>query len=103
MERIIKPVNELAGAVPFRFRITASVTITNAGTVVFGVIEAGTVHIGDRLQVMSGGPGPIATVSPIDPAHRIVPPDPPVSALLMPELDVSEFQPGDLLVSTGNW
>jgi hypothetical protein len=28
-------------------------------------------------------------------------PDPPVCALVMPELDVSDIQPGDPLVSTG--
>ena len=66
---------------PFVLNVEGAFRITGRGTVVMGVIEQGTLHIGDQLEVIQ--PGGAATAAPLrvqclgfDPAVRVPDRDP---------------------------
>ena len=61
---------------PFVLKVESAFRITGRGTVVMGVIDQGTVHIGDYLEVIQ--PGSAAAAAPlrlqclgVDPAPRV--------------------------------
>ncbi|WP_327139032.1 hypothetical protein [Nocardia sp. NBC_01327] len=87
----------------FRFLVDSVFTITGRGTAVIGVIEAGTVSIGDLLRVIKadGKPGPAATCRAIEGVYRAGrnPGDPAPVGLIVPELQKNDLAPGDLLIT----
>ncbi|MFD3506511.1 hypothetical protein [Nocardia sp. NPDC058666] len=87
----------------FRFHVDAVFTVTGRGTVAAGYIESGEVTAGDQLQVVraNGQEGPSAVCLAIDGFTRrdAQPGQPAQVGIVFRELQISDFEPGDVIVS----
>ena len=95
---------------PFVLNVEGAFRITGRGTVVMGVIEQGTLRIGDHLEMIQ--PGSAATVAPlrvqclgVDPAPRVTGRDPalgyPIAILIGPDIEPDAIPAGAKLQVAG--
>jgi len=95
---------------PFVLNVESAFRITGRGTAVMGVIDQGTLHIGDHLEVIQ--PGSAATAAPlrvqclgVDPAPRVTGRDPalgyPIAILIGPDIEPEAIQAGAKLQVAG--
>lgn len=83
----------------FRFLVSAVFTITGRGTVAAGIVESGDVRTGDLVAVIHGDARRVVTCQGVE-GMRVTPPtNPPTIGLLLPELELSDASPGDVIVS----
>jgi translation elongation factor EF-Tu-like GTPase len=89
-----------AAAEDFRFVVKEAFTLTGRGTTVVGRIEAGVVHVGDLLRLEREGNGRTFACEGIS-GVRVAdwhPDEPATVALLVPSLDKTDIQPGDVFL-----
>jgi hypothetical protein len=95
---------------PFVLTVESAFRITGRGTVVMGVIDQGTVHVGDCVEVIR--PGSAATVAPlrfqyrgVDPAPRVTGRDPalgyPIAIFVGPGIEPDAIPAGAKLQVAG--
>jgi len=95
---------------PFVLNVESAFRITGRGTAVMGVIDQGTLHIGDHLEVIQ--PGSAATAAPlrvqclgVDPAPRVTGRDPalgyPIAILIGPDIEPDAIPAGAKLQVAG--
>jgi elongation factor Tu len=95
---------------PFVLKVESAFRITGRGTVVMGVIDQGTLHIGDHLEVIQ--PGGAATAAPlrfqclgVDPAPRVTGRDPalgyPIAIFIGPDIEPEAIPAGVKLQVAG--
>ncbi len=95
---------------PFVLKVESAFRITGRGTVVMGVIDQGTLHIGDHLEVIQ--PGSAATAAPlrfqclgVDPAPRVTGRDPalgyPIAIFIGPDIEPRAIPAGVKLQVAG--
>jgi hypothetical protein len=95
---------------PFVLKVESAFRITGRGTVVMGVIDQGTLHIGDHLEVIQ--PGSAATAAPlrfqclgVDPAPRVTDRDPalgyPIAIFIGPDIEPDAILAGAKLQVDG--
>jgi hypothetical protein len=95
---------------PFVLNVESAFRITGRGTVVMGVIDQGTLHIGDHLEVIQ--PGSAATAAPlrfqcrgVDPAPRVTGRDPalgyPIAIFIGPDIEPEAIPAGVKLQVAG--
>jgi len=88
---------------PFVLNVESAFRITGRGTVVMGVIDQGTLRIGDHLEMIQ--PGSAATVAPlrvqclgVDPAPRVTGRDPalgyPIAIFIGPDIEPDAIPAG---------
>jgi translation elongation factor EF-Tu-like GTPase len=84
----------------FRFEVTAVFTITGRGTVAAGVVESGVVCIGDVVEVRHGDGRRLARCAGVELMTSRPPKSPRQIGLLLPDLELADICPGDIIVST---
>jgi hypothetical protein len=94
---------------PFVLKVESAFRITGRGTVVKGVIDQGTLHIGDHLEVIQ--PGSAATAAlrfqclGVDPAPRVTGRDPalgyPIAIFIGPDIEPEAIPAGAKLQVAG--
>jgi hypothetical protein len=95
---------------PFVLNVESAFRITGRGTAVIGVIDQGTLHIGDHLEVIQ--PGSAAAGAPlrfqclgVDPAPRVTGRDPalgyPIAILIGPDIEPEAIPAGAKLQVAG--
>ncbi len=95
---------------PFVLNVESAFRVTGRGTVVMGVIDQGTLHIGDHLEVIK--PGSAATAAPlrfqclgVGPAPRMTGRDPmlgyPIAIFIGPDIEPDAIPAGARLQVAG--